>query len=607
MEINLFKTSALTKSRVINCYVTNTTIGPSINITDNLEDCRTFKDACTQTIIPLMDQKPNLSTVLKSIRQEYEKNRQREVQESVKARINSMAEFSKRNQLDTYKILQEKQKIILNERHQQELRIIQKLEQHDKDSVSLQQQHLLRYYEEMNERKKKLDKEVKEYERHKKVKAIIDKIKTDQIEFRQVYQEINETFQQCKYPHELKIVLGDITKQLNLLPDAMEEIIKQCKTYKVSERESVTSGQLVQRLKAVLEDLKRKISEVQQAKETRKKEEQKSKVIDTQSRTEVLHTNIKPTEMDKIISKNSLHTYMNLQKFLVTFTSSYDGLVKDERLKNFKRDCKNAVNIPVNAISAVTSQHLLDKYLKLSHLLEGKRVEVGDTYITATQHPQGIAYCTNLLANKFVLQGDVMISSKPDAAFAYGATITALWYANENFGKLLLAHFHKQCPYLVPFYPPQTVGQDDKDYYVTLGYQYKNNVIEKQDKFLKRMAGIMRLYAAIIITRPKKGQRNLHGISEGWRWLSAILNLEPKPDITATLLLEFFETAGSTMGIAYGTSFRKLMKFVCSVYFPSIQKIDKGGPVSRLELLLQDYVKLGRFEEPQGILPNNFW
>ncbi|KAK5648933.1 hypothetical protein RI129_003825 [Pyrocoelia pectoralis] len=598
-----FKRSALSKSQSINPYVTSTTIGPSTRISDTHKGYMMYKDVGVQTIPFLeLEDKPNLTTVWKALREELEKDRLRRVQESLNSRINSMTEFSKRNQRDTYKILDEKQRALLNERHQQELLIMQKLEQYNKDNISLQQQQLLQYYEDLNERKKKLDKELKEYERHKKVKTIIDKIKADQVEFRQIYQDINATLLTCKYPHELKKVLGDIPIQLQCLPDSMEEIVNQCKTFKVSDRESTTSGQLVQNLKVVLENLKHKISEVILEKEKQKEVEQKPK-----PRTKPLQSNVKPAQIDKIISKSSLHTYANLQAFLDNFAQLYGDLLKDERLKNFKRDCKNAVNIPVNTISAVNSQHLLDKYRKLSHLLEGKRVEVGDTYITASQHPQGVAYCTNLLANKFVLQGDVMISSKPEAAFGYASIISALWYDHENFGKLLLAHFHRQCPYLVPFYPPHTIGQDDKDYYISLGYQYKNNVVEKHDKFLKRMAGIMRLYAAIIVTKPKRGQRNLHGISEGWRWLTAFLNLDPKPDITATLLHEFFEIAGSTMEIVYGNSFRKLIKFVCSVYFPLIRKIDTGGPVSRLELLLQEYLQKGQFEEPQGMFPNNFW
>jgi nucleoporin GLE1 len=65
--------------------------------------------------------------------------------------------------------------------------------------------------------------------------------------------------------------------------------------------------------------------------------------------------------------------------------------------------------------------------------------------------------------------------------------------------------------------------------YRLLGYRYnENGEVEKQDIFLKRMSGIMRLYAAVLITRPCRYQQNKshpHGLSQAWRWVSCILNM----------------------------------------------------------------------------------
>ena len=63
----------------------------------------------------------------------------------------------------------------------------------------------------------------------------------------------------------------------------------------------------------------------------------------------------------------------------------------------------------------------------------------------------------------------------------------------------------------------------------SLGYRYNDNgEVEKQDKFLKRMSGIMRLYAAVLIARPSRYQQNKtnpHGLSHAWHWLACILNM----------------------------------------------------------------------------------
>lgn len=107
-----------------------------------------------------------------------------------------------------------------------------------------------------------------------------------------------------------------------------------------------------------------------------------------------------------------------------------------------------------------------------------------------------------------------------------------------------------------------------------LGYRVDDSGVEGQDSFLKRMSGMIRLYAAIIHLRwpytNKQGVRILayvcvtlccefivlfnqmlfsyfllqagpHGLNHGWRWLAQMLNMEPLADVTATLLFDFLE------------------------------------------------------------------
>lgn len=64
---------------------------------------------------------------------------------------------------------------------------------------------------------------------------------------------------------------------------------------------------------------------------------------------------------------------------------------------------QKAVNVPVNAISPTSANHLQDKFFKLSRLISGQLVETGLGKIAASSHPEGIAFCKNLLAHKFVV------------------------------------------------------------------------------------------------------------------------------------------------------------------------------------------------------------
>jgi hypothetical protein len=65
----------------------------------------------------------------------------------------------------------------------------------------------------------------------------------------------------------------------------------------------------------------------------------------------------------------------------------------------------------------------------------------------------------------FQCQGELTVSSKPEAAFAFATVIKALCADFPDFGPLILGHFHRACPYLVPMYMPQLEGQSTEDYY----------------------------------------------------------------------------------------------------------------------------------------------
>ncbi|KAJ8723760.1 hypothetical protein PYW07_007740 [Mythimna separata] len=293
-------------------------------------------------------------------------------------------------------------------------------------------------------------------------------------------------------------------------------------------------------------------------------------------------------------SAENYNYYENLKNYLEQYEAQYAQLLQDVNFKKFRFDCQKAVNTPVNALSSVSASHMRDKYDKLSKLLKGERVQVLDIYVTATQHPQGLFYCTALLAKKIVRQGDLLVSSNTEAAYPLAAVTAALWAQFPHLGKLVEANFHRYCPYLVPMFLPQKEGQSDKEFYMSRGYTYNDEgVVEKQDKFLKRMSGIFRLRCAIwIASMPKfMNTTNPHGLRFGWQWLASFLNLKPEPDISATLVHDFFIMCGSKFDKHYGKQFRKILELTSEQYLKVLENIDEGGPKTRLEVYLQTVLK----------------
>lgn len=104
------------------------------------------------------------------------------------------------------------------------------------------------------------------------------------------------------------------------------------------------------------------------------------------------------------VSPERLAFYTDVTNFYEEQRAQVQPLMDDVNWKTFRFNCQKAVNTPVNAISAVTAQHLQDKHEKLASLLSGHTVNTaGNTQFSAAEHPLGIQYCTLLLAKKFVV------------------------------------------------------------------------------------------------------------------------------------------------------------------------------------------------------------
>lgn len=626
-----FKIAALSKSKLINDQITDITIGP--NRTTILED--SFIDVPDKTSTPVKQRvttsktdkspKNGANARLKKIRDDLEKERQEKVQNAILDRKNVFDEFSRKEELGKKEQWLQKQQKMVETMQQQESIIMDALEQYDKN-VSNQHQQLVQYYQNLAEQQRKNAEELEEREkRSAQINSIIEGIKRDQTEFRLTFQEIGILLKAHATDETLKRYLPEISNQLSILPKKMMQIVTCCKAGQITEVEQKSASETLALLKGLKEQMQKIIAYSEALKEEAAKaqvkleEQQKEQVQEHNTQTEehviaeslaVEHESVTPASsvLEKYCSRTNLKRLSEHQEFLNSYRQSYKQFADDPRLKQYRFDLKKAINIPINAISAVNAKHLLDKYDRLHNLLAGKPVIAGETQIIATKHPQALAYCMDLVAEKLVFQGDLLISSNPEAAFNYAAILVALWNDFPDFGKLVLAHFYECCPYLVPWYVPRTADQSTEDYFKSQGYKYTDGVPEKQDKFLKRMTGIMRLYSAIFITKPKRGQnKNPHGLNEAWRWISSILNLEPRLDITATMIHVFLETVGFSMQMVYGKMFQKLMLFIKDKYMPMVEKIDSGGPFTRLSVLFDDYSTKQVLKPPNGILPNGFW
>uniref|UniRef100_A0A9L0IGA6 mRNA export factor GLE1 n=1 Tax=Equus asinus TaxID=9793 RepID=A0A9L0IGA6_EQUAS len=210
-------------------------------------------------------------------------------------------------------------------------------------------------------------------------------------------------------------------------------------------------------------------------------------------------------------------------------------------------------------------------------------------------------------------QGEEEVASHHEAAFPIAVVASGIWELHPRVGDLILAHLHKKCPYSVPFYPAFKEGMTLEDYQRMLGYQVKDSKVEQQDNFLKRMSGMIRLYAAIIQLRWPYGNRqevHPHGLNHGWRWLAQILNMEPLSDVTATLLFDFLEVCGNALMKQYQVQFWKMILLIKEDYFPRIEAITSSGQMGsfiRLKQFLEKCLQRKEIPVPKGFLTSSFW
>ncbi|XP_026804768.1 uncharacterized protein PFB0765w-like [Rhopalosiphum maidis] len=306
--------------------------------------------------------------------------------------------------------------------------------------------------------------------------------------------------------------------------------------------------------------------------------------------------------------KQFLENHLTIQEYLKKIENMYSSFLYDDNLKSLRQELIKSINTPVNSISSISSWHMKDKFEKLDALLKCKTVKTGNSTVTANSHPEALIFCKDTLAKKIINIGEQVVSVKTETGFEVASIVTELWNIHPDFGILLYARFKQKCPCLIPYNAVKTNEETDEEFYKSLCYNYTNGVVEKQDKYVKRMTGIVRLFAAIIITESKSGKAL--GIGQAWMLIAATVNLVPQLDITAILLHEILIITGYELKQAYGRQFIKMLEYINTNYMKKIDEVTPigcGGPVQRLKTFISKVIQVGYIEKPKGIIPYNFW
>ncbi|CAI5794535.1 nucleoporin GLE1 isoform X2 [Podarcis lilfordi] len=290
--------------------------------------------------------------------------------------------------------------------------------------------------------------------------------------------------------------------------------------------------------------------------------------------------------------EKTLQWYQQLQDQLDQCVDSFAGLAnsKDRQEKKIKMDLQKAVTTPVSQISTRAGSQLKEIFDKIHALLSGKPVRSGGQSVSVALHPEALNFSYYKLAEKFVKQGEEEVASHHQAAFPIAVVASGIWELHPPVGHFLLAHLHRKCPYAAPLRPGVPEGASPEEGRRLLGYQSHDSAPEPQDNFLKRMSGMIRLYAAILTLRWPYGEgqgNHPHGLNQAWRWLAQTLNSEPMADVTATILFDFLEVCGNALMKVYQSQFWKMIIMIREEYLPRIQEITSAGQMGSFIRLKQ--------------------
>ncbi|XP_028396330.1 nucleoporin GLE1-like [Dendronephthya gigantea] len=434
-------------------------------------------------------------------------------------------------------------------------------------------------------------------------RAVVDSEAVDDPSNAKTYSEFMNKLIQVTFSIDAKVT--------TILEEAHEKAVNELKKRELEEEEKIK-----------LEAIKHEQQEQKRFQEQKARERD---IIPSEKEISADHKNKLSTESTKDISKgnevssqkllqfistNTLEEYTTLQEHLSTVQASYKEFISDSTQTKYKFDLQKAVNTPINALSAHSPSQLNDKILRLVKLLSGGNVEVGGKRVNCKNHPSAMIYCKDLVAKKLVMQGAQQVSSNPQSAFLYAAVMVGIWSAFPDVGQLILAHFHRSYPYLVPYYMPQVEGQSNNDFHKALGYSVNNDKIEDEDHFLKKFSGTVQLYAAVVTSKGATTSDHPHGIDKGWTWLARTLNLKPYPSITATMLYEFIKVAGHLLMKQYGKQFQKLLLMLFKDFIPAMDEVTpakKKAPVQRFKDFLDECVKTQKIAVPKGYLTERWW
>ncbi|CAF0786394.1 unnamed protein product [Brachionus calyciflorus] len=373
----------------------------------------------------------------------------------------------------------------------------------------------------------------------------------------------------------------EIEKKLNQIELDVQKSLNELIQTKKAKEQFELERQRLKEAKELEEKLaekayKEKLEKEAELKRQQKQEEEKKK-LESVTRVQNVEQNNKAG-----INSVTLINYEKIKNFFDQLRRETEEALNVREFKMYKFELQKAINFPLNSLledkNSDEARRIFDeKIITLVRLLSGQNCTITSTLtVSASKHPKAIDFCLVYLARKLVEKGEETVASRPETAFQYSRVIVEVLKNNPKFETILMGQLQERCPYIVPYYKPRENGQTDEQYFESLGYKLMEGKIEEDVHFHWRC----------------------FTIKKAWQFLADVLNMTPRPEITAEMLTVFFKCTGYQLQNVYGKQFSKLVITFQTDYLKLIKSIksDKQSEAA-VWSILDEFLKNGKFSE----------
>ncbi|XP_077140497.1 mRNA export factor GLE1 isoform X1 [Ranitomeya variabilis] len=560
----------------------------------------------------------------------FEKAQELKVKEEMQSRIDMWELFSKSLAEKSVEQLKRFQEMMELKLRQEKNQLLEELKKGSKEALGQQE----KLKEEHRHRAKLLTLKLREAEQQRQQE--MERIRQEEGHVRMqrlwfLQQEVLQLVQKIQVDYKqqeaLRVDLSAYGHRGNQICGILSSVVRSSSERGFPTQEDVSVGeQSLQEMQMLASTIEKELAA---AEERKKAEEEVAK--EKQKQAELLwqqqqaapqtpapaqtHRQTNQEGLQRKASQGTMQRFQELQKVLEKYQKVCEDFATsgDPQTKKLRTELQRVVSVIVSQISSVSGSIAKDSFDKINNILMGKPHVFARRTIHPSGHPRSLDFVYIKLAEKLVEQGEEEVASNHSTAFLIASVTLGLCERYPKLGELFLANLHKKCPYTVPYYPACKEGTPLEEYGSLMGYQVRDSKLELQGSFLKRMSGMIRLYAAIIQVRWPFGTNqgsHLFGLNQGWHWLAQMVNMEPLPDITATVLYIFLEACGNAMMKQYQDQFWKLLYLIKDQYVPRIEKITddaEKASVARLKAFLEGVIRQRDIPLPTGYLQPSFW